>query len=441
MSTLAEILRIPSKKLLTSLFLLVFLFAPTQHNLWAETTVRVGIYQNAPGVFTSQVGQVQGFYIDILNDVAKQADWHLEFVSGTWSEGLQRLEAAQIDILVAMAFSTEREKNYTFTQESVFSNWGQVYVQNTAIKSILDLKNHTIAGLKGDIYTLEFKKLLDDFGIFYAFIETEEYAEAMSLVVNGQADAAIIARSNGLLIEKNFPLHRSQIICCPTDVRFALPKQANQTILTSINRHLAVLKKDKNSFYYAMFNKWFGSVDNNLLPRWLMPVMLGLLAGGLLVFSLVGYIRLRRQIGEKERLLQEEIGTRKTVESRLRITTQVFEHASEAIVITDDKFHIIAINPAFETITGFTKDNALGRNAFDNMDEASDSTDNDQAKWAVLFKTGTWKGILPDKRADGTPYSKQITLSTVQNDEGAITHFIGIFFAVSAPPWRQKSPQ
>lgn len=398
--------------------------------LLADRGVKVGVYQNAPGVFTSPDGQTQGFYIDILNDIAKDAHWQLNFVPGTWSEGLQRLGSGQLDILVGMAFSVERAERYTFTHESVFSNWGQLYVRNSDIQSILDLKNRTIAGLKGDIYTIEFKKLLDDFGVFYQFIETKEYEEAMAMVAAGKADAAIISRSNGLRIENRFELHRSEVICCATNIRFALTKQTDPDLLKTLDHHLMLLKRDKNSFYYEMFNKWFGRTSTPH-PSWLKPTIAAFVVAILLIWLLVSYAQLRRRMRDKEQQVQEEMARRKRAEFRLHIVNQALDHTTEAVVITDETFQIIDINPAYESLTGYTKQAALGRKAFRTMDGIR-QRENDKTMWAALNKTGLWKGVLQEIRADGSSYSQQITVTTCRDGAGAITHCIGIFSTVES---------
>lgn len=397
----------------------------------AAETLRVGVHQNAPSVFITEEGEVSGFYVDILNEIAKQAGWYLDFVEGTWPEGLQRLKTGEIDLLVAVAYTPERAQHYAFTQEPVFSNWGQLYVQDARIASILDLRNRTIAGMKDDIYTLEFKKLLDDFGIFYVFLETESYDAAMEHVVQGRANAAIISRATGLRVEESFDLNRSQIICCAMKVHYAVSKTAEPAILEILDRHLKLLKRDKSSFYYQTFDQWFGRKDSPDLPAWAFSAFLAVLLGGVLLFLLVNQGVLRRRVREREDALQRERGKRKAVESRLRLANPIRTHTSDAVFVTDETFHIVEVNPAFEKITGFSQKAMQGHKAFW-RGESSDSTDMDQALWSTLFETGAWQGQRPDKRADGSSYLQQITVNTVRDEGGKITHFVGIFSKVDA---------
>jgi ABC-type amino acid transport substrate-binding protein len=69
-------------------------------------------------------------------------------------------------LLVAIAYRPERTERYDFNQETVLTNWGQVYtVPGRGVNSILDLRGKVIAGLPQDIYTIEFSRMLESFDI------------------------------------------------------------------------------------------------------------------------------------------------------------------------------------------------------------------------------------------------------------------------------------
>lgn len=58
----------------------------------------------------SETGVVQGLFIDILDDIALQENWNIEYVAGQFSELYDCLKAGTIDILPAIAFFRERGK-------------------------------------------------------------------------------------------------------------------------------------------------------------------------------------------------------------------------------------------------------------------------------------------------------------------------------------------
>ncbi len=93
------------EKLIGIVFLaLVFLFL-FQNYAFAQdnaSTIRVGVFQNRPIVFIDDDGVPQGLYIDLLWEIANEEGWGIQFVPGTWPEGLERLRSSQIDLMTSI---------------------------------------------------------------------------------------------------------------------------------------------------------------------------------------------------------------------------------------------------------------------------------------------------------------------------------------------------
>ena len=89
--------------------------------------LKIGVYNNKPLVFQDEQGEFQGLTIDVLRHIAKKEGWTLEYISGSWPECLRRLEAGDIDLQVAIAFSATRANIYSFPKETLITNWGRLY--------------------------------------------------------------------------------------------------------------------------------------------------------------------------------------------------------------------------------------------------------------------------------------------------------------------------
>ena len=105
-----------------------------------------GVYENNPKIFTSESGKPSGIYIDIIEYIAKKEGWDLRYISGTWAEGLSRLEKMEIDLMPDVAYTTDREKIFSFHNVPVLSLWSQVYTRKgsgirSIMKQILDIVN------------------------------------------------------------------------------------------------------------------------------------------------------------------------------------------------------------------------------------------------------------------------------------------------------------
>ena len=112
-------------------------------------TIRVAVYENAPKIYTAPDGTVSGFWPDLIRYIAEQEGWEIEWVSGTWTQGLERLEKNEIDMLPDTGWTEERSRIYDFANETVLISWSRLYVpRGSDIQTILDLEGKTIAALE-----------------------------------------------------------------------------------------------------------------------------------------------------------------------------------------------------------------------------------------------------------------------------------------------------
>lgn len=121
-----------------------------------------------------------------------------------------------------------------------------------------------------------------------------------------------------------------------------------------------------------------------------------------------------------------DITERKENSERLRMAQKVFENTIEGIVVTDTKGMIQMVNPAFTAITGYTPDEAIGRNPRLLKSERHNQLFY-KDMWDALIKTGTWQGEIWNRRKNGETYPEWLTISAIKNDYGETTHYISVF--------------
>ncbi len=125
----------------------------------AGQVVRVGIYQNSPKVSIPASGQPEGIFVDLIEAIAKREGWSLKYVPGTWSEGLDRLAAGEIELMPDVAYTRQRAEIYAFHSEPVLSDWFQIYVRHgSGIRSLLDLAGKRVAVLERSIQQAAFEQ-------------------------------------------------------------------------------------------------------------------------------------------------------------------------------------------------------------------------------------------------------------------------------------------
>jgi PAS domain S-box-containing protein len=115
---------------------------------------------------------------------------------------------------------------------------------------------------------------------------------------------------------------------------------------------------------------------------------------------------------------------RRIEEERLRLSAAV-ESAVDAVVITDSRGAIQYVNPMFETITGYTKDEVTGRNIHI-LDSGKDGESFYRDLREKLRRDGVWTGRLLNKKKDGSLYYEDCTYSTIKGSAGEIVNYVSI---------------
>ncbi|MHC9541583.1 MAG: ATP-binding protein [Vulcanimicrobiota bacterium] len=273
--------------------LLVFL---SSRMTWAGQNVRVGIYQNSPKVAMSESGRPEGIFVDLIEAIAKEEGWSLEYVPGTWAQGLDRLAAGEIDFMPDVALTQAREQKYAFHQEPVLSDWFQVYARHgSGIRSILDLNGKRVSVLDRSIQQEAFGKTLLGFELNVKLVPFPDFSSAFNAVVRGDVDAVIANRFYAMAHLSESQLEDTAIIFSPSRLYFAAPRKSeNEVMLGAIDKHLLRMKKDPTSLYYRSLQRWTSEKMELKVPIWLKGV--GIATAGILLLSFLWSVSLRRQV-------------------------------------------------------------------------------------------------------------------------------------------------
>lgn len=276
---------------------------PASAEVVGSRKVIVGIYENPPKVFTSQSGKPAGIFVDIIEHIAKVEGWELQYLSGTWAEGLDRLAKGQIDFMPDVAYSAERQNLFSFHRVPVLSSWSQVYAKKgSKIQSILDLNDKKVLVLEGSVQQERFSRFAGGFGLTVILTAAPDYQSMFEAMTRGEADAAITNRFYGLAHAKAAGLEDTAVVFDPSDLFFAAPLKTPREILDIVDRHLTSLKKDSESVYYRSLKQWLAEDVKFQIPLWLKVA--GFVGIGFLLASIVGSFILKHQVDLRTRELQ-----------------------------------------------------------------------------------------------------------------------------------------
>ena len=132
---------------------------------------------------------------------------------------------------------------------------------------------------------------------------------------------------------------------------------------------------------------------------------------------------------------------REAAEKRLKLLAQVFTDSREAIIITDEKTHIIDVNPAFTEMTGYSLKEALGQNPIALKTAANELPQPYEGLLHSLDRHGYWKGEAWNRKKNGELYAEYMTISALKDEEGKTLNFVGISLDITRSKEQQKELQ
>jgi len=133
---------------------------------------------------------------------------------------------------------------------------------------------------------------------------------------------------------------------------------------------------------------------------------------------------LKDRLGRLAPALQSALQTRRTESGRRLLATAV-EQSAESIVITDRCGAIEWVNPAFEAVTGYSCEEAVGQNPRILKGGRQDAAFYEEM-WRVLVEGEVWRGHFVNRRKDGTLFEEDATISPVRDPSGVTTHYVAV---------------
>jgi signal transduction histidine kinase/DNA-binding NarL/FixJ family response regulator/ABC-type nitrate/sulfonate/bicarbonate transport system substrate-binding protein len=243
-----------------TLILLLFVAIPSICYTPGQLPLKVGIYDNPPFVFMDDKGIPRGFDIEMLNDVAAQEGWALEYIFDEWPVLMDQTRMGEIDLLMGIAYTEERDKFLDFGDVEFFSTWGAVSaLSKSNIQDVADLDGEVIAVLKNDKIAEDFKQHCLRVGITPRFLEVDTYAEAFKLIESGEVLAGVSSNIYALRHAKHFNAQMVPVEFAPTLSTLAFPVGRHKEISKTISNRVWRLKRDKSSIYYRLYDRWFSS--------------------------------------------------------------------------------------------------------------------------------------------------------------------------------------
>ena len=112
-----------------------------------------------------------------------------------------------------------------------------------------------------------------------------------------------------------------------------------------------------------------------------------------------------------------------SAEESLRTLSRAVEQSADTVVITDCQGVIEYVNPAFEALTGYARDEARGRTPRI-LKSGEQGPEVYEEMWRTILAGKVFRGILVNRKKNGELYYVEETICPVRDADGKITHFI-----------------
>jgi polar amino acid transport system substrate-binding protein len=227
------------------------------HAFAQEPPLRSGIDGTfAPHAMPTMSGGVEGFNVDLANEIARRLGRKLDLAVGQFSGLVPALQAGTYDFLAAAVTVTkERAENMLFTEGYVNTDYQFVVKKETPeIKSLDDLKGKTISVNKGSIYDQWARDRADQMGWTVQSYGTT--TDAVQAVTSGRVYTILLGNTAAAWAVKNNRFLKLSLVES-TGLVFAIPvRKDNVALRDKIEIAIECMKKDAT--IAKLHEKWFG---------------------------------------------------------------------------------------------------------------------------------------------------------------------------------------
>lgn len=223
-----------------------------------ETIKSKGVIQIAmegaypPYNYINESNQLEGFDVDIAQEIAKRLDVEAELLPIPWDSMIPALTGKKFDIIVSdMAITEERKKKVDFSNP-YFTTGNQLFVpQDSAIKVPEDMKGKKIGVTISTTAAEMVTQLEADVKLYKNdFLAFED-------LINGRLDGVSTDQGVGakIILERNYSLLAVDGLLNTEEAGITIRKE-DTDLKEEINKIIAEMQNDGT--YEEISNKWFG---------------------------------------------------------------------------------------------------------------------------------------------------------------------------------------
>lgn len=309
---------------------------------------KVGYIPDSPPYQYADKGQVKGFNIDIMNEIAKKQGFEVAYYPMTQKNIMESIEIGEIDIILGIPYTKNNNEIMDFTDSYVNTEISVLAPKGSEINQFEDIDSVRVA-LQANTLEYEFMKNIRNVDLHVS----QKQDVGLKILIKKRADIFVgnYMTMKYLMKEKSiedeYEIIEDRLLS--SDYSFAVQKE-NYTLLNQLNNGINKLKL--SSEYSTIYNKWFETLDTPISKKLkkLLDLVVLLLIVSLIIFlfSLRWNRQLKKEVNRKTIDLQNineslELQIKKTKESN-QMKEQVLESSLRGVITLDIRGEILTIN-------------------------------------------------------------------------------------------------
>ncbi len=244
----------------------------------------IGLYENPPKVYRDQTQRPAGLFVELIEAIARDQGWTLDYHDCEWSACLDALETGAIDLMPDVAATDDRRGRFAFHQVPVTQAWSQLYrPAHLDLLTLDDLRGLRISVLRDSVQQSWFKSR-PELGV--DLVPVASMLEGFIAIESGDADAAATNNFFGARFASTYGLAEAAITFDQQSLHFAAPLTAAPDLLTTIDSTLLEWKAQRDSPFFKALERALVPEPVVTMPHWVAPLTIALL---LIVGLLVGF--------------------------------------------------------------------------------------------------------------------------------------------------------
>jgi polar amino acid transport system substrate-binding protein len=212
----------------------------------------------APHAMPKMGGGIEGFQIDLFNEVAKRMHRDITIDAVSFSTLIPGMQAGRYDFIAAPTTVTkERAENMLFTSGYLWTSFQFGIKRGSApIKGWEDLKGKAVAVNKGTPYETLSKQMGEKYGFTVQAYDNQP--DAVQAVLSGRAYATLVGNTSVVYAASKNPMLVADLVLKDTRAHWAAPTRKDDPKLRAqLQDAMDCMKKDGTMA--KLFEKWFGA--------------------------------------------------------------------------------------------------------------------------------------------------------------------------------------